>query len=195
MRRFVVHIAALALTHLLLGPLAAGQVAATASAPETFNGSAEVKTEAASATANFEVHINRYTPDFDRTAVETGLKQGGYRGFLAALRRAPVVGHVVLGRGDKVPIRWARQQTGPKGRSIVVITDKPVFYLGAGRAEPVPRENFQVALIEIQIDDKGTGEGTMAAAARVKLGEEAGSIVIDDYAEAPIKLTSIKRKV
>ena len=195
MRRFVVHIAALALTHLLLGPLAASQAASTATAPETFNGSAEVKTEAASATANFEVHINRYTPDFDRTAVETGLKQGGYRGFLAALRRAPVVGHVVLGRGDKVPIRWARQQTDAKGRSIVVITDKPVFYLGAGRAEPVPRENFQVALIEMKIDDKGTGAGTMAAAARVKLGGDAGTIVIDDYAEEPITLTGIKRKV
>jgi hypothetical protein len=194
MRRFVVHIAALALTHLLLGPLAASQAAATASAPETFSGSAEVKTEAASATAKFEVQINRYTPDFDRTAVETGLKQGGYRGFLAALRRAPVVGYVVLGRGDKVPIRWARQQTTAKGRSIVAITEKPVFYLGAGRAEPVPRENFQVALIEIQIDDKGTGAGTMAAAARVKLGADAGTIVIDDYAEEPIKLTGITRK-
>jgi hypothetical protein len=194
MRRFVVHIAALALTHLLLGPLAASQAAAIASAPETFSGSAEVKTEAASATAKFEVQINRYTPDFDRTAVETGLKQGGYRGFLAALRRAPVVGYVVLGRQDKVPIRWARQQTTAKGRSIVAITEKPVFYLGAGRAEPVPRENFQVALIEIQIDDKGTGAGTMAAAARVKLGADAGTIVIDDYAEEPIKLTAITRK-
>jgi hypothetical protein len=194
MRRFVVHIAALALTHLLLGPLAANQAAATASAPETFSGSAEVKTEAASVTAKFEVQINRYTPDFDRTAVETGLKQGGYRGFLAALRKAPVVGYVVLGRGDKVPIRWARQQTSEKGRSIVAITDKPVFYLGAGQAAPVPRENYQVALIELQIDDKGTGAGTMAAAARVKLGADPGTIVIDDYAEAPIKLTGVKRK-
>jgi hypothetical protein len=193
MRRFVVHIAALALTHLLLGPVAASQAAAT-SAPETFSGSAEVKTEAASATAKFEVQINRYTPDFDRTAVETGLKQGGYRGFLAALRKAPVVGYVVLGRGDKVPIRWARQQTSERGRSIVAITDKPVFYLGAGQAAPVPKENYQVALIELLIDDKGTGAGTMAAAARVKLGADPGTIVIDDYAEAPIKLTGVKRK-
>ena len=52
-----------------------------------------------------------------------------------------------------------------RSRSIVVITDKPVFYLGAGRAEPAARENFQVALIEMKLDDKGTGAGTMAAAA------------------------------
>jgi hypothetical protein len=100
----------------------------------------------------------------------------------------------VLGRGDKVPIRWARQQTSERGRSIVAITDKPVFYLGAGQAAPVPKENYQVALIELLIDDKGTGAGTMAAAARVKLGADPGTIVIDDYAEAPIKLTGVKRK-
>ena len=35
--------------------------------------------------------IQRYTPDFDRTAVETALKQGGYPGFVTALRKAPEV--------------------------------------------------------------------------------------------------------
>ena len=132
------HIAALALTHLLLGPLAASQAAATASAPETFNGSAEVKTEAASATANFEVHINRYTPDFDRTAVETGLKQEGIVDS-SLLCEAPVV-YVVLGRGDKVPIRWARQQTGARAARSSSLRTNPSFISALAGPRPAARE-------------------------------------------------------
>src|SRR6185295_7016514 len=129
-----------------------------------------------------QVHIERYTPDFDRTAVENGLKFNGYSGFLTALRKAPDVGYVDL-NGQKTLIRWARETPSGAGRTIVVVTEKPVFFISGGRSNAKPRAGYEVALVQLQVDAKGSGTGTMAAAARIKAGGETG-VQVDDYAEA-----------
>jgi len=162
-------------------------------APETFSANAHVVQAGAGASAaTIQVQIQRYTPDADRTAVETALKTGGYPAFLTALSKAPEVGFVEMA-GQKYSIRWARQTSSAKGRTIVVVTDKPVFFVGGGQVDAKPRAGYDVAVIQIQIDDAGIGSGTMAAAARVKPGGESG-VQIDDYADAPIKLVTVVRK-
>ena len=88
--------------------------------------------------------------------------------------------------GDrKFPIRWAREQKTAKGRTIVVVTDTPVFFVGGGSTEAKPRAGYEVAVIQLMVDAIGLGKGSMAAAARVKPGGETG-VQIDDYADSPI---------
>ena len=161
-------------------------------APETFTATAEVKAATGAITAAIQIHIRRYTPDFDRTAVETALKSGGYPAFLTALRKAPEVGSVAVG-DRKFPIRWAREQKSANGRTIVVVTDEPVFFVGGGRTDAKPRAGYEVAVIQLLVDDIGVGSGTMAAATRVKPGGESG-VQIDDYADQPITLVTVRRK-
>jgi hypothetical protein len=48
-------------------------------------------------------------------------------------------------------------------------------------------------VIQLSVDSRGNGTGTMAAAARVKKGGETG-VQIDDYAEAPVALVKVTRK-
>jgi hypothetical protein len=184
----------LTLPHLLLflSTTFGGQSSPGAATPETFTASAQAKGATAAVTATVEVHLQRYTPEFDRTAVETALKQGGYPAFLSALRRAPNVGHVTLA-GQETPIRWARERKTEKGRTITVVTDKPIFFIGGGAAAPKSRAGYEVGVIQLNVDPKGTGDGLMAAAARVKPGGDAG-VVIDDYADQPITLTAVRRK-
>jgi hypothetical protein len=162
-------------------------------APETFTANLHVTgATAGAAAATLLIDIRRYTPDADRTAVETALKSGGYPAFLTALRKAPEVGTVSAG-DQKWAIRWAREQKTPTGRTIVVVTDQPVFFVGGGRVDAKPRAGYEVAVIQMQVDDVGLGNGSMAAAARVKPGGETG-VQIDDYAENPIKLVTVVRK-
>ena len=163
-------------------------------APETFSANAHAaKAGAGAIAATLQIHIERYTPDHDRTVVETALKSGGYAAFVAALRKAPEVGYVQLG-DQKTPIRWARETNTGKGRMIVVVTDKPVFFVGGGAADAKPRAGYDVAVVEMTVDDVGLGSGRMAAAAKVKPGGESG-VQIEDYADAPIKLTTVTRKL
>jgi hypothetical protein len=140
-----------------------------------------------------EARVTRYTPDFDRNGMESALRQGGYPAFLSALRKAPEVGQVILAGGEPYTIRYAREQPEGEGRTVVLVTDKPVFFLGGGRSDAKPRAGYEVAVIRIQLDAAGRGRGTLAAAARVRPAG-GGGVILDDYAETPINLTAVTRK-
>ena len=81
------------------------------------------------------------------------------RGFVTTIRNAPEVGQLVLGGGQPYAIRYARERVEGGGRTIVVVTDRPVFFLGGGRETSKPRAGYEVAVVQIQLDAKGTGQG------------------------------------
>jgi hypothetical protein len=183
----------LAVVGLFAGAVTLAAQSLSPSAPETFTANAQVKGPNGAAAATIQIHVQRYTPDFDRKSVETALKSGGYPAFLTALRKAPDVGYIAVG-DNKWAIRYARERAAEKGRTIVVVTEKPVFFVGGGQASAKPRAGYEVAVALLQVDDVGLGSGTMAAAARVKPGADAG-VQIDDYADEPIKLVTVSRKI
>ena len=76
---------------------------------------------------------------------------------------------------------------------LVIVTDKPAYFIGGGRAESAPRKGFEVAVVEIQLDPKGAGTGSMAGAARVRPDGD-GGVLLDDYAEVLITLANVTRK-
>lgn len=172
----------------------AGQSPRNTGAPETFSANAQVKGAAGAIAATIQIQIQRYTPDFDRNAVESALKGGGYPAFLTALRKAPEVGTVAVG-DQKFAIRYAHELKTAKGRTITLVTDKPVFFVGGGSAEAKPRAGYEVAGIRMEVDDVGLGSGSMAAAARIKPGPDGVGVQVDDYAEEPIKLVTVSRKI
>ena len=123
------------------------------------------------------------------------LAQGGYSGFLQALRASPAIGTVDLGDGTKFTIRWARENVTEKGRDISVVTDKPLYFVGGGRPDAKSRAGYEIAVVQMSVDNSGIGTaGTLAAAAKVK-PDGKGGVVLDDYAEQPIKLTSLHRVI
>ena len=159
--------------------------------PETFTASAQVLGNNAGSSAQVTIQINQYTSEKDRTTIQEALKVGGYQGFLPALRSAPDVGYVEM-NGRKVTARWARQQTTEKGRTISIVTDAPMFFVGGGNVDAKPRAGFDVAIIQLNVDSIGLGTGSFAAAARVRPGGPTG-VQIDDYAQAPVKLVTVRK--
>ena len=185
--------AANVLLAILLVSAPASLGAQAANQPEVFTGTAQAKNATGAVSGTLEVRLRRVTPEFDKKAVETALKEGGYPRFLTAIRSAPEVGQLVLGGGAPIAIRYARERVDAKGRSVVVVTDKPAYFIGGGRAESAPRKGYEVAVIEIRIDPKGAGTGSMAGAARVRPDGD-GGVLLDDYAEALITLANVTRK-
>ena len=163
-------------------------------APEELSGTAQVKNATGAISGTLEVRVTRYTPDFDRKTMEEALRLGGYPRFVTALRNAPEVGQLVLGGSEPFAIRYARETVEAGGRTIVVVTDKPVFFIGGGHtAGTRSRAGFEVAVLQIQLDGNGQGSGTMAAAARVRPDGD-GGVLLEDYAEELIALTKLTRK-
>jgi hypothetical protein len=180
---------------LLVGvPIWVGAQADRPNTPEIFSATAEAKNAKGAVSGTLEVRLNRYTPEFDRKTVEAALKEGGYPKFLLALRNAPEVGQLVLGGGEPFLIRYAREKVEAGGRTIILVTDKPVYFIGGGRnATTKPRAGFEIGVLQIQLDGTGQGSGTMAAAARVRPDGD-GGVLLDNYAEEPIALTKLTRK-
>jgi hypothetical protein len=176
---------------MLAAALAAPQAppAASQDGPETFD---VVATAMAGANAKgtltvpLTVQIDRYTPEYERTKMTDALKYTGYPGFLNALREAPQAGTLDVA-GDKFIIRWARTVATATGRTVTLVTDQPVAFVGLGRRGAKPTAGYECAVLQLTLDKTGHGTGTMAAAARVKPGGETG-VRIDNYADKPLTL-------
>ena len=69
-----------------------------------------------------------------------------------------------------------------------------MYFVGGGAIDAKPRDGYDVAVIQMRVEDTGLGTGTMAAAAKVKPGGDTG-VMIDDYTEQPIALTKVVRKM
>ena len=139
-----------------------------------------------------QVHIDRFTADKDRTALVNALKTGGYKAFLPALQKAPVVGYVTV-KDQRWDLRWAHQQVKDLGQIITVATDKPVYFAGGGAADAKPREGFDMAVIRLDVDTIGMGKGTFATAARVKPNPDSTGVEVDDYGGQPLPITMVSR--
>ena len=184
-------------TMVVLGLLAgAGQATAPAQplGPETFD--AKVTLEApppavGTVVVPITIQIDRYTPEHARTTMTDALKHNGYPGFLRALREAPPAGHVDI-NGRKVTIRWARQMPDETGRQLSFVTDQPIYFVGGALKNAKPKAGYEVGVIMLHLDKSAKGEGTLAAAARVKPYEVTG-VQLDDYAEKPVKATATVR--
>ena len=175
------------------GPSEPAAQARLTTPPESFTANAQFSGASGAAATTLKIHVERYTPDAERQAVVEALKQGGYPAFVQALRKAPVVGTVTMA-GEKFNIRWARAETIKNGRSIVLVTDAPMFFVGGGSAKAKPREGYEVGVVSFRIDDVGMGyDGKMAAAARVKLGAGGSGVEIDEYADKLIDLKTVTR--
>ena len=184
-------IAMLSLAFLLAGIPTLDAQSRRVAGPQTYSATLRARADSGVSSAFMKLHIQQYTADKDRNAVLDALKLGGYPEFLKALRTAPEVGYVELG-SQKYSIRWARETDDGKVRTIVLVTDKPMYFVGGGAPDAKPRAGYEVALLRLRMDPAGIGEGDMAGAARVRPGGETG-VEVEDYASEPIKLTSISR--
>jgi hypothetical protein len=137
------------------------------------------------------VHVDRYTPEHARVTMTDALKHGGYPGFLRALREAPRAGYFDIA-GRKVVVRWARQIPDDSGRALSFVTDTPVYFAGSTRRGAKPTAGYEVGVLQLRLDREGRGEGTLAAAARVKPLDVTG-VQIDGYAETPYKVAAVTR--
>jgi hypothetical protein len=165
----------------------------TTTAPETFNARATVGSTSGQGDAYVTIKVEKYSAEKDVQAMEAALKDGGSTGFVAALKKAPVVGQLTI--GDKTfTIRWARQKDTATGRTISFVVDSPVYFIGGGLPGAKARDGFDVAVIQLTMDSSGLGQGKMAAAAKVKPGGDTG-VEIEAYDAEPVTLRSVMRQI
>jgi len=134
-------------------------------------------------TSKVKVQVTRQMSDPTRTRVTDALKYSGFPGFVNALRPLVVVGSIET-PSNSVPIRYTREEQDGAASRLVLIADRPVFFLGPDPAKP--RAGFELSVVELRFDGQGGVTGQMAGAAKVKPSSD--GVVLEDYAEALVVL-------
>ena len=75
---------------------------------------------------------------------------------------------------------------------MTILTDQPLLFLGAGLPGAKAKEGYDFAVIDIEVDAKGNGSGTLAPAAKIKMKQ--GAFVVEDYGAEVVQLTVKKTK-
>jgi hypothetical protein len=149
---------------------------------------ASLKTGTTAVTSNVVIRVNRLMEESRRTRVMDALKYNGYLGFVPALRTLPVIGSIELAR-RKADIKYAYESKDDHGPRLVLVADRPLFFLNESEKS---KAGYELTIVELRLASDGSGTGSMTGAARVKLAPD-GSVMLDDYADALVELTIQKK--
>jgi hypothetical protein len=167
----------------------AAVLAAQRDAPETFTATATTKTAGgATATAPVIITVERTMSRQEARRLVQAFRAGGAAGLRKALDGVAPTG-VVRVAAHEVAARLTIERLTDKGRLLTIVTDQPLLFLGAGLPGAKPRDGFDFAVIDLEIDAHGAGTGTLAAAARITARQD--TFVVKDYADDIIRLTAV----
>ena len=113
------------------------------------------------------------------------------------LAKLPTVGYVwPSGSPVGYSVKYAYRTQQPNGgERVTLVTDKRLGsydFKGWSVASPAAANDAPYSVIELDLNDSGTGTGTMSLAGEVVLDEEAGTVALKPG--APSLLTNVKRE-
>jgi len=171
--------------------IGAAALAAPPGGPETFTATAMTKSAGgATATAPVTITVERTMSREEAVRLVQAFRSGGAAGLRKALEGVAPTGLVRVG-AHEVAARLTIERVTDKGRLLTIVTDQPLLFLGAGLPGAKPKEGYDFAIIDIEVDAKGNGTGTLAPAAKVTVKQDV--FVVEDYASELVRLTAVKK--
>ena len=74
----------------------------------------------------------------------------------------------------------------------MLATDRPVgFWEAVNRPRSI---DYPFTIIELHLNADGEGEGKLSLATKIVADKESKTVVLEDYANQPVLLTSVKRE-
>jgi len=160
---------------------------------ETFTATASVKAAGgAAATAPVTIVVSRKMPKDEADKLVASFKTGGVTALRSALGGVKPTGSIKLGKGAATPTRLTIERTTDKGRLRTIVTDKPILFLGSGLPGAKPKQGYDFAVADLEVDASGKGTGTLAPAAKITVKGDA--FVVEDYGAEQVELKDVAKK-
>jgi hypothetical protein len=158
---------------------------------ETFAATATVTSAGgATATAPLALTIDRKMSQTEADSLLAAFREGGAAGLRKALQGVAPTGSVTLGKGPATPTRLTVERSVEKGRLLTIVTDQPLLFLGASLPDAKTKAGHDFAVLDLEVDSRGQGTGTLAPAAKIAV--KGGAFVVDDYGSELVRLTAVK---
>lgn len=133
------------------------------------------------------IRINEYTSDEDLAGYVDLLAAEGQDALERELWNVDI-GWIRIGNSLGYPLSIARSIDVEGGRVIRVATDRPIQMYEVRRG--LRSQNYPFGIIELKLDEDGTGEGSLIAAASAKMTDEA--LEIESFGTQPFRLLKMK---
>lgn len=139
--------------------------------------------------AVLNIYVNGYTSDQEVEQLAATLKDGGSDALLSAIQKMKEKGRVSVTGKTGWAVSVVRQHPTDKGRKIVMFSDRPIGFYEATTA---PRsKQYQFGLLILNINDKGTGDGLLYGACKVKFTKD-DQLEMEYFSTAPARLIGVK---
>ena len=161
-------------------------------AAEVFTAAATAKgAGGGSASVPVTITVDRKMSQSEADSLVAAFKTGGAAALRKGLAGVKPTGTIQIGAGKPTPTRFTMERATGEGRLLTILTDQPLLFVGAGVPGAKPKEGYDFGVIDIEVDAKGTGSGTIAPAAKIKVPQ--GAFVVEDYSGETIRLTAVKK--
>lgn len=158
----------------------------------TFTATAALKTAGAvEARAPVTIVVEREMAQSEADRLMQAFATGGASALRKALAGVPATGTVQVGAGKAIPTRLTVVRPTDQGRLLTIVTDQPILFLGAGAPDAKPKDGYDFAVIDIEVNATGSGSGTLAPAAKVTVKQ--GVFTVEDYASELVRLTEVNQ--
>jgi hypothetical protein len=153
---------------------------------------------ATGANTTLQITVDRWTTDEERNGLIATLVEKGSEELVDALQDQEETGFVrITGQGARltrfpsVRLRFARNIQTDGGRVIRLATDRPI---GIWEASRNPRTtDYTFSMIELRLDEKNEGEGTLAVGVEMTYDKEKNALVLESLSSEPVRLMKVNR--
>jgi hypothetical protein len=178
----------------LTAGLASLTLAQTSGTPERFTAMAvNMSNVGRNGAGTIEIAVDRWSTDAERDRLITVLMERGPEKLLDVLTEMKRVGFIRSPNSLGYDLHYARRTPLPDGgERVVLATDRPI---GFWEAVHQPRSiDYKFTVIELRLNGDGEGEGKLSLATKITLEKDSKTIVLEDYGNQPVLLTSVKRE-
>jgi hypothetical protein len=84
---------------------------------------------------------------------------------------------------------YIRQISTAKGRTIRILIDRKMSFFELVRG--ARSREYQFSALELYLDEKGNGDGLLYPAAKFKINKDTNQLELEDYGQAPLRITNI----
>lgn len=138
-----------------------------------------------------QITIDRWSTAAERKALIDAFTSKGQDGLLDELSKKKQVGYLKLPNTLGYDLKYSRQvPLEDGGRRIVVATDRK---LTVREAANQPRTvDYPFTLVQLQLNKDNTGTGALSALTKITTNKKKQVIEIENYGDAPARLTEVK---
>ncbi len=139
------------------------------------------------------ISVDRWSSDQVRDTLLTTLRANDTTKLLEALQHAPTIGTIRTQTSLAWDLHFARATKGEDGGWQVVLgTDRPIAFSEQWNSSRTLDYPFTV--IELHLDDDGTGEGAMSFATKVTADKGSNNVVLENWGTQRTRLTQVRRE-